>query len=130
MYRVPGGIRLRRPRDTDGAFPVPKETRRLEIRGVPFGRRTRPHLEAMLGHVAMLRKIMCTGLQSGDPNCTCVEVEVSVGTVIPTTIPLAEGWDAPTVQAAVLPSPSPGHCPHTLSTAGPFVPNRVAEKAL
>ena len=52
--------------------------------------RTQPHLEAMLGHVAMVRKIMCTRLQSGDPNCMCVEVEVSVGMEILTTIPLAQ----------------------------------------
>ena len=63
MYQVSGGgcIRWRRTRDRDGAFPVPKETRRLEIRGVPFGCRTRLHLEMML-HVAMLQKIMRTGL--------------------------------------------------------------------
>ena len=73
---------------------------------------------------------MCTGLQLGDPNCLCVEVEVMVGTVIPATIPLAEGWDVPTVRVAVLPSLPPGHCPHTPSIVGPSIPDRVAEKAL
>ena len=130
MYRVPGGgcIRWRRPRDTDGAFPVLKEIRRLEILGVPFGRQTRPHLEAMLGHLAMLRKIVCTELQSGDPNCMCVEVEVSEGTVIPGTIPLTKGWDAPTVRVVVLPSTPPRYCPHMMPTPGLVVTDRLAEK--
>ena len=77
----------------------------------------------------MLRKIVCTGLQSGDPNCMCVEVEVSAGTVIPGTTPLAKGWDAPTVQVVVLPSMPPRNCPHMMPTPGLFVPNRLAEKA-
>ena len=109
MYHIPGGgcIRWRRPRGTDGAYPAPKEIRRLELSGVPFGRRRWKHMEAMLRQVGTLRKIVCDGLQSGDPNCTCVDVEVPVGAAIPATIPSAAGWDASMVRVAALPPPPP-----------------------
>ena len=65
----------------------------------------------MLGQVGSLRKILCDGLQSGDPNCTCVDVEVPVGAAIRATIRVAAGWDAPMVRVAALPPPPPrGNC--------------------
>ena len=89
MYHIPGGgcIRWRRPRGTDRAYPAPKEIRRLELSGVPFERRSWKHLDAMLRKVGTIRKIVCNGLQSGDPNCMCVDVEVPVGAAILATIP-------------------------------------------
>ena len=113
MYHIPGGgcIRWRRPRGTDGAYPAPKETRRLELSGVPFGRRNWKHLDAMLGQMGSLKKIVCDGLQTGNPNCTCVDVEVPVGVAIPSTIRVAAGRDAPMVRVAALPPPPPrGDC--------------------
>ena len=113
MYHIPGGgcIRWRRPCGTDGAYLVPKETRRLELSGVPFGRRNWKHLDEMLGQMGSLKKIVCDGLQTGDPNCTCVDVEVPVGVAIPPTIRVAAGRDAPMVRVAALPPPPPrGDC--------------------
>ena len=77
----------------------------------------------------MLRTLVCYGLQSGDPNCKCVDVEVPVGAVMPATVPLAEGWAAPTVRVTMLSSPHPGNCRHTMPTADPLAPDRLAENA-
>ena len=129
MHRFSGGgcIRWQRPRATDWAYPVPKETRQLELCGVPFGLCTWQHLEAMLGHVGALRKIVCNELQSGDPNCICADVEVPVGSVTPVTISLARWWDTSVVLVAALPPPPPrGSCPHTTTTSGAPAPNRSA----
>ena len=108
-HRLPGGgcIRWQRLRATDEGYPVPKETRWLELRGVPFGRRTWQHLEAMLRHEGTLRKIMCNGLQSGNLNCMCADVKVLAGSVTSATISSVEGWDRPAVLVAALHPPPP-----------------------
>ena len=104
-----------------------KETHRLELCDVPFGLRTWQHLEEIVGHMGALRKILCTGLQSSDPNCICANVEVSVESMILVTIPLAGGWDAPVILVAKLPPPSKWRtCPHLPNTSESPAPENLA----
>ena len=76
--QIPGGVSItwRRPHSSDGAFAPLKVTKRLEVRGVPFGFCTWPHL----------RKIVCEGLQTGDPNCVCLDIEVEGDKEVPNII--------------------------------------------
>ena len=74
-----------------------------------------------------LQKILCTGLLSGNPNCICVDVEVSVESVIPKTITLTGGWDAPVIRVAELPPPPEWSTyPHVPNTSGFPAPVNLA----
>ena len=108
--QLPGGayITWRRPHPSDGAFPSFGVTKRLEIRGVPFGSRKWLHLERMIRPVGTLRKIVCEGIQDGDPNCMCLDVEVDGGKEVPNKISteVEEGRDF-TILITELPPPPP-----------------------
>ena len=78
-----GHILWRRPLPTDRVFPTPTTTRRMEARRVPFGLRTWRHLEQLVRPVGTLRKIVCNGLLSGDPNCICMDVEMATDRDVP-----------------------------------------------
>ena len=128
-HRFPEGgyISWQCPRAIDEAYPVWKETRRLELRGVPFGLRPWQHLEEIVGHVGALQKILCIGLQSGNPNYIWADVEVSVDSVIPMTIPLAGGWEAQVILVAELPPPSErSTCPYLPNTSESPAPKKLA----
>ena len=62
-----GLISWRRPHNTDGAIIRLRTIRSVEIRGVPFGYLKWQQLELLLQPVGDLRKIVCNGLQNGDP---------------------------------------------------------------
>ena len=108
--QLPGGayITWRRPHPSDGAFPSFGVTKRLEIRGVPFGSCKWLHLERMIRPVGTLRKIVCEGIQDGDPNCMCLDVEVDGDKEVPNKISteVKEGRDF-TILITELPPPPP-----------------------
>ena len=105
---VGGAIRWRRPRPTDAAFAPLKVVKRVEVRGVPFGLRKWHHMEQLIRQAGALRKFVCNGLQSGDPNCICLDVEMEADTAVPRKILVTEGTGAGTeILQAVLPPPSP-----------------------
>ena len=108
--QLPGGasITWRRPRPSDGAFVSTGVTKTLEIRGVPFGFRTWPHLERVIQPVGTLRKIVCEGIQAGDPNCVCLDVDVDGDKEVPSMIStVVEEGRVAKIMVAVLPPPPP-----------------------
>ena len=117
-----GSITWRRPRLTDGVHVPQQIIRRMEAHGVPFGLRTWHHLERLLRPVGGLRKIVCNGLESGDPNCLCLDVEMEANSVVPSRITMTEvpGTGTKISLAALLPPP-PMHQPtsYPQSAAGP-----------
>ena len=109
--QTPGGgsVKWRKPQPSDGAIAMLRESKRLEIRGVPFGLRTWSHLESLLRPIGTLQKIVCNDLQTGDPNCLCMDVEVNGDEEIPRTISVAMGGGRKTrVTIAELPPPHLG----------------------
>ena len=84
-----GSIFWQRPQPTDKAFLSQKTTRRLEARRVPFGLRTRRHLEKLTRPIGTLRKIVFNGLHVGDLNCLCLDVEMETDMDVPQKIPIA-----------------------------------------
>ena len=113
-----GSICWRRPRPTDGAFSCPSEGRRLELRGVPFGLRTWQSLEASLQPISALQQIACNGIQAGDHNIMCVDIQIRAGTRIPGHLQLASADAAPILIAELpLPRPTSGYCPHNTSSS-------------
>ena len=108
--QLPGGVSItwRRPHPLDGALASIGVTKRLEIRGVPFRVRKWPHLERMIRPVGTLRKIVCEGIQYGDPNCMCLDVEVDGDKEVPNKISteVEEGRDT-IILIAELPPPPP-----------------------
>ena len=93
----------------DGALASIGVTKRLEIRGVPFGFRKWPHLERMIRPVGTLRKIVSEGIQYGDPNCMCLDVEVDGDKEVPNKISteVEEGRDTIVLIAELPPPPPP-----------------------
>ena len=130
---VGGAIRWRRPRPTDAAFSPLKVVKRVEVRGVPFGLRKWHHMEQLIRQAGALRKFVCNGLQSGDPNCICLDVEMEADTAVPRKILVTEGTGAGTeiLQAVLPPPPPPLHhltpCPHLASSSESTV--ALAEKS-
>ena len=105
-----GHILWRRPLPTDGAFPTPTTTRKMEARGVPFGLRTWRQLERLVRPVGSLRKIVSNGLHSGDPSCICIDVEMVTDMDVPRKISAVAGGTAgPEIHLAALPA-----CLHSL----------------
>ena len=100
-------ITWQRPHPLDGAFASIGVTKRLEIRGVPFGVRKWHHLERMIRPVGTLRKIVCEGIQFGDPNCMCLDVEVDGDKEVPNIIwtDVEKGRDTKIMIAALPPPP-------------------------
>ena len=97
MQRLPdgGSICWRQPRPTDGAFSCTSEGRHLELRGIQFGLQTWRSLEASLRPIVALQQIMCNGIQAGDPNIMCVDIQIQAGTLIPGYLQLASANAAP-----------------------------------
>ena len=105
-------ISWRRPRPTDGALVIQKEIRRIEVRGVPFGLCKWHQLEQIIRLAGALRKIVCNGLNVGDPNCLCLDVEMETDSEVPRTLRVTEGAGAGLVIMMVtLPPPPPLHLP-------------------
>ena len=103
-----GHILWRQPLPTDGAFPTPTTTRRMEARGVPFSLCNWCQLERLVRPVGSLRKIVSNGLHSGDPNCICIDVEMATDMDVPRKVTAAAGGAAgPEIHLAVLPAPPP-----------------------
>ena len=103
-----GHILWHQPLPTDGAFPTPTTTRRMEARGVPFGLRNWRQLERLVRPVGSLRKIVSNGLHSGDPSCICIDVEMATDMDVPRKISAAvRGIAGPEIHIAVLPPPPP-----------------------
>ena len=101
-----GSISWRRPDNAEGAFVRPRTTKNVEIRGVPFGYRKWRQLKVILQPVGDLCKIICTGLDSGDPNCLCVDVEMEVDKEVPQKLLAKMGMGAlRELWLAVLPPP-------------------------
>ena len=86
-----GSITWRRPRLIDGTHVPQQIIRRMEARGVPFGLRTWHHLERLLQPIGGLRKIVCNGLELGDPNCFYLDVEMEADSASPSRITVTEG---------------------------------------
>ena len=111
--QLPGGasITWRRPHPLGGALAWIGVTKRLEICGVPFRFCKWPHLERMIRPVGTLRKIVCEGIQYGDPNCVCLDVEVDGDKEVPNKISteVEEGRDTK-ILIAELPPPPPPRC--------------------
>ena len=109
--QFPGGVSItwRRPLSSDGAFAMHNVTKRLEVRGVPLGSRTWTHLERIIRPAGTLRKIVSNGLQIGDPNFVCLDVEVDGEKEIPNIIltVVEGGRDTKIMIAALLPPPPP-----------------------
>ena len=108
--QTPGGgtVKWRKPQPSDGEITMLRVSKRLEIRGVPFGLRTWSHLELISRPIGTLQKIVCNGLQTGDPNCLCLDVEVNGEDEIPRTISVAIGGGRKTRATIVeLPPPPP-----------------------
>ena len=108
--QFPGGasITWRRPLSSDGAFAMHNVTKRLEVRGAQLGSRTWTHLERIIWPASTLRKIVSNGLQIGDPNCVCLDVEVDGEKEIPNIILTAvEGSRDKKIMIAALPPPPP-----------------------
>ena len=113
--QVPGGISItwRRPQSSDGAFVMHRVIKRLEVRGFPFGLRTWTHLEQIIRPVCTLHKIVYNGLQIGDPNCVCMDIEVDGDKELPNIIlTVVEGGRDTKITIAALPPPSPHLCCH------------------
>ena len=91
----------------DGAIDRHRVIKRLEVRGVPFGLRTWNHLGRIIWPAGMLCKIVSNGVQIGDPNHVCLDVEVNVKKEIPKIIWTAGegGRDTKIMIAALPPSP-------------------------
>ena len=127
-----GGVSVtwRRPLSSDGAFAMHNVTKRLEVRGVPFGSRTWTHLERIIRPASTLRKIVSNGLQIGDPNCVCLDVEVDGEKEIPNIILTAvEGGRDTKITMAELPPPPPlSQCPHLASS--PSSTMRVSQSSM
>ena len=108
--QLPGGasITWRRSHPSDGAFVSTGVTKTLEIRGIPFGFRKWPHLERVIRPVGTLRKIVCEGMQIGDPNCVCLDADMDGDKEVPSMISteVEEGRVAK-IMIAVLPPPPP-----------------------
>ena len=119
-----GHILWRRPLPTGGAFPTPTTTRRMEARGVPFGLRNWRQLERLVRPVGSLRKIVSNGLHSGDPNCTCIDVEMAIDMDVPRKVTAAAGGAAgPEIHLAVLPAPA--HSPPAYTRPPARIPPSV-----
>ena len=108
--QLPGGISVswRRPKPSDGAIDRHSVIKRLEVRGVPFGLRTWNHLGRIIRPAGTLRKIVSNGVQFGDPNHVCIDVEMNVEKEIPKVIWTAgEGGRDTKIMIAALPPPPP-----------------------
>ena len=58
--------------------------------------------------IGTLRKIVCNGLLSGDPNCLCIDVEMAIDMDVPRKVPTAGGGATGLeIHLAVLPPPPP-----------------------
>ena len=107
-----GIISWRRPRPTDGALAPQKEIRRIEVRGVPFGLRQWHQLQQIIRPAGVLREIVCNGLNFGDPNCLCLDVEMETVLEVPRSLRVKEGAGAGMViMLATLPPPHPLNLP-------------------
>ena len=103
-----GTIKWRRPLPTDGAISGPTEIHRLEVRGVPFGMHSWAPLEKALQPIRALRKILCNGIHSGDPNCLCLDVEMGQDMVVPRKLLVSDsGRFGMEFHIAALPGPPP-----------------------
>ena len=101
----------------------------MEAQGVPFGLRKWHYLEQLFRQAGALQKIVCNGLQSSDPNCICLDVEMEVATAVPRKLLVSEGTGAGTeILLAALhpPPPPPLHhptpCPHLASSSENTMP--------
>ena len=121
--QIPGGVSVtwRRPLSSNEAFAMHRVTKRLKVRGVPFGLRTWTHLERILRPAGTLRKIVSNGIQIGDLNCVCLDVEVDGDKEIPNIILTAVegGMDTKITMAAQPPPPPLSQCPHLVSSLSP-----------
>ena len=121
--QLPGGISVswRRPKSSDGAIDRHGVIKRLEVRGVPFGLRTWNHLGRIIRPAGTLRKIVSNGVQIGDPNHVCLDVEVNVKKEIPKIIWTAGegGRDTKIMIAALLPPPLSQRPLHISSSSPP-----------
>ena len=119
--QTPGGgsVKWRKPQPSDGAVAMQRVTQRLEVRGVPFGLRTWSHLEFLLRPIGTLQKIVCNGLQIGDPNCLCLDVEVNGNEEIPRNVSVVTGGGRKTrvTFAALSPPPPRSTFPHSASSS-------------
>ena len=78
-------------------------------------------LEKALQPIGALRKILCNGIQSGDPNCLCLDVEMGQDMVVPRKLLVSDnGRFGMEFHIAALPGPPPlPSCPHPASSYSP-----------
>ena len=87
---------------------------------MPFGLRQWHQLQQIIRPAGVLREIVCNGLNFGDPNCLCLDVEMETALEVPRSLRLTEGAGAGMViMLATLPPPPPLNlpplCPHVAS---------------
>ena len=122
-----GSITWHRPHNIDGAIIRPRTISSVEIRGIPFGYGKWRQLELLLQPVGDLRKIVWNGLQSWDPNCLCLDVEMEVDKEVLKKLLAETGKGAITeLWLAVLPPPPSIPMPPTGSHSAASTEHTVA----
>ncbi|XP_078446916.1 uncharacterized protein LOC144715789 [Wolffia australiana] len=102
-----GTVKWRGVKKTNGGCKIKNSTILVEAHGIPFGYRSVEHAAHMVRKFARLRRIISTGLESGDPLITVLEVEPHNIGMLPRSVLCEAAPGAPVVQLLVVPPPPP-----------------------